>query len=173
MLRNDSFYLKRIADVPYILPVGQMVADHMRGVKINETGAFIWECLKDDISKEELYEKCFEYYEASDDEKEEVSAGCDEFLKYLISLSMIIKEKASKETGTEVKDKFAPYKNLDFIKSVGIANIKIGFYGDGECLTDNFDAFAIKSDGADDLRIEIVHDTPDNLSGKEIICFLL
>ncbi|MBO6089785.1 MAG: hypothetical protein J6P37_05710 [Lachnospiraceae bacterium] len=58
MLRNESFYLKRIADVPYILPTGQMVADHMRGVKINETGAFIWECLKEDLTKEELNEKC-------------------------------------------------------------------------------------------------------------------
>ena len=169
MLRNDSFYLKRIADVPYILPVGQMVADHMRGVKINETGAFIWECLKDDISKEELYEKCFVFYEASDDEKEEVIAGCDEFLKYLDSLAMIIKDKTSEESETTVTDKFAPYKNLDFIKSVGIANIKIGFYGEGDCLTDKFEAFVIKSDGADDLRIEIVNDTPDSLSGKEII----
>lgn len=171
MLRNDSFYLKRIADVPYILPVGQMVADHMRGVKINETGVFIWECLKDDISKEELYEKCFKYYEASEDEKEEVKAGCDEFLKYLDSLFMIIKDKTSEETDTaeEVKERFSPYKNLDFIKSVGIANIKIGFYGDGSCLTDNFDAFVIKSDGADDLRLEIVHDTPESLKGKEIV----
>ena len=170
MLRNDSFYLKRIADVPYILPVGQMVADHMRGVKINETGAFIWECLKDNISKEELYEKCFEFYEASEDEKEEVKAGCDEFLKYLDSLAMIIKEKAADDVcTTESRDSFLPYKNLDFIKSVGIANIKIGFYGDGECLTDNFDAFVIKSEGPDDLRIEIVHDTPESLNGKEII----
>lgn len=169
MLRNDSFYLKRIADVPYILPVGQMVADHMRGVKINETGAFIWECLKDDISKEELYEKCFRFYEAAEDEKEEVKTGCDEFLKYLDSLSMINKDKTSEETHNSSADDFAPYKNLDFIKSVGIANIKIGFYGTGECLKENFDAFVIKSDGADDLRIEIVNDTPDSLKGKEII----
>ena len=170
MLRNDSFYLKRIADVPYILPTGQMVADHMRGVKINETGAFIWECLKDDISKEELNEKCCKFYEASEDEKEEIIAGTEEFLKYLDSLSMIIKDKTSEETVTSQEtDKFAPYKNLDFIKSVGIADIKIGFYGDGGILTDKFDAFAIKSDGADDLRIETVHDSPESLSGKEII----
>ena len=148
-----------------------MVADHMRGVKINETGAFIWECLKDDISKEELNEKCFKYYEASEDEKEEISTGTDEFIKYLDSLGMIVKESTSEKpekTESDI-DKFVPYKNLDFIKSVGIANIKLGFYGDGDCLTDNFDAFVIKSDGADDLRIEIVHDTPESLSGKEII----
>ncbi|MBP5494503.1 MAG: PqqD family protein [Lachnospiraceae bacterium] len=171
MLRNDSFYLKRIADIPYILPVGQMVADHKRGVKINETGAFIWECIKEDLSIEELNEKCFKHYEASDDEKDEIAAGTDEFIKLLDSLGMTAKDKDFEKPDIHITGTggFVPYKNIDFIKSVGIANIKIGFYGEGECLTDKFDAFAIKSDGADDLRIEIVNETPESLSGKEIV----
>ena len=171
MHRNDSFYLKRIADVPYILPIGQMVADTRRGVKINETGVFIWECLKEDISADELNEKCFEFYEASEDEKEEISFGSGEFIKYLDSFGMIIKDNVSEGTFTaeENIDKFVPYKNLDFIKAVGIANIKIGFYGNGDILTEKFDAFIMKSDGADDLRIEIINEKPQHISGKEII----
>ena len=170
MLRNESFYLKRIADVPYILPMGQMVADHMRGVKINETGAFIWECLKEDLTKEELNEKCYKYFEALDEDKEEINAGTDEFIKYLDSLGMILPKADIKPDYIEpAKDKLLPYKNLDFIQSVGIANIKIGFYGDRKVLTDKFDAFAIKSEGADDLRVEIVHEEPEVLAGFDII----
>ena len=171
MRRNDSFYLKRIKEIPYILPIGQMVADHMRGIKINETGVFIWECIKEDISREELDEKCFEFYEASEDEKEEIAAGCAEFIKLLDSLGMIIKDTDSNlpEIKESAQGTFLPYKNLDYIKSIGIANIKIGFYGAKECLTDKFDAFTIKSDGADDLRIEIIHEIPERLEGKEII----
>ena len=171
MRRNDSFYLKRIANVPYILPTGQMVADLKRGVKINETGEFIWDCLKDDLTREELNEKCFEYFEASDEDKEEIKEGIDEFLKYLESLGMTARNDYinSSVKSEEAKEKIVPYKNLEYIKTVEIANIKVGFYGDSECIEDRFDAFMTESEGADDLRIEIIHEAPKTLSGKELI----
>ena len=69
----------------------------------------------------------------------------------------------------EAKEKIVPYKNLEYIKTVEIANIKVGFYGDSECIEDRFDAFMTESEGADDLRIEITHEAPKTISGKELI----
>ena len=168
MLRNDSFYLIRIEGEPYILPVGQMVADHMRGVKINETGCFIWDCLKEDLSEEELNNKCFDYFEAEEDDKEEIKEGILEFVALLKSRGMV-REKSFNDDQTETPAKITyafigTDKNaeLDFIKSAEIAGIKISFYGDSEALTDKFDAFAGECSDCD-LRIEITHDNAEQI----------
>ena len=158
MIRNDSFYIKRISGKPYILPVGQMIADRMRGISVNETGEFIWGLLKEDISLEILIKKSAEYFEASGDEIQIIEKDVKTFLKTLSERGMLL------ESGL-VKTECA------HIKSVLIAGINIGFYGDKECLTDKFDAFET-DDSADneDLRIEIIHDCiPIWLNGKVIV----
>ncbi|MCR4649831.1 MAG: PqqD family protein [Lachnospiraceae bacterium] len=165
MKRNNSFYIKNIAGKKYIVPYAQMLADMFSGVKINETGEYIWNLLEKDKEKDELIEKCCEYYETSGDECETVKKDVSEFIKMLFSYGMIINGKMFSE------------KN-DLIKRISIAGIKIGLYGDGECLRDDFDAFEIKrSDdenkadcGGDDLRIEILHSlSPVYENGREII----
>lgn len=62
MKRNDSYTLKILAGVPYLLPFGQMIADRKRGVRINETGIYLWESLKKDLSMEELLTLCAAHY---------------------------------------------------------------------------------------------------------------
>ncbi len=186
MKRNNSFYIKNIAGKKYIVPYAQMLADRFAGVKINDTGEFIWNLLEKDTEKEELIEKCCEYYEASGDECETVKKDVSEFIKMLFSYGMIINGKMYAEKS-------------DFIKRVSIAGIRIGFYGDAECLRDDFDACEItgvneddkngksnlsscetnsdkskacsdKKCGNDDLRIEITHSlSPVYENGKQII----
>ena len=183
MLRNDSFHLIRIEGEPYILPVGQMVADHMRGVKINEPGAFIWESIKEELSDEKLYDRSFKYFEADDDEKCEVKGGVDDFISLLNSRGMILKDEPfddvieddKKESVNDISINaedinFAADDRSDLIKSVVIADISISFYGDKESLTDKFDAFAVNDyNGKPDIRIEITNDSPESIKGKDII----
>lgn len=43
--KQPGFVLKKIKDSYYLLPFGQQVADQKKGLFLNETGAFLWECL--------------------------------------------------------------------------------------------------------------------------------
>ena len=45
--KQPGFVLKKIKDSYYLLPFGQQVADQKKGLFLNETGAFLWECLCD------------------------------------------------------------------------------------------------------------------------------
>ena len=46
MKQNENFLLKELAGVPYLLPYGQMIADHKRGLKTNATGVYLWNLLE-------------------------------------------------------------------------------------------------------------------------------
>ena len=54
MKQNPNYILKELAGVPYLLPYGQMIADHRRGIKLNETGVYFWNLLKEERSLEEI-----------------------------------------------------------------------------------------------------------------------
>ena len=54
MKQNKGFILKEIADIPYLLPYGQMIADHKRGMKINSTGVYLWKLLEQEHTLNEL-----------------------------------------------------------------------------------------------------------------------
>ena len=54
MKQNNSFILKEIAGVPYLLPYGQMIADHKRGLKTNATGVYLWNLFAEELSMEEV-----------------------------------------------------------------------------------------------------------------------
>ncbi len=51
-----GFDLYYVAKVPYLLPSGQAVADHRLGIKLNSTGALMWELLGECESFGELLE---------------------------------------------------------------------------------------------------------------------
>lgn len=55
-------------------------------VRSNETAAFIIECLKQDITADEIKTKVFEHFDAS---KEEISDDVDEVLKQLRNIGAI------------------------------------------------------------------------------------
>lgn len=68
MLRNEQFVKKTIGNSIYLLPIGQMIADMVPGIRINSTCAFVWEQLKTDITFNELLECCIKEYAATDED---------------------------------------------------------------------------------------------------------
>ncbi len=66
-----TFEIMEIDDQLMAVPVGEN-ADELHGiVRLNKTGSFIFECLKEDISEEEIVEKLSEKYDSSLDEVKE------------------------------------------------------------------------------------------------------
>jgi len=59
---QPGFTLKEVADSFVIVPTGANIVDFSAMITINETGAFLWNLLKEDISEEELCDRlCSEY----------------------------------------------------------------------------------------------------------------
>lgn len=75
---KEGFMLRSVADNYVVVPIGKEAADFNGMITLNETGAFMWQCLEEGCTKEELVEKVLKEYEA---EKEQVIQSAERFMK--------------------------------------------------------------------------------------------
>ncbi len=54
MRHNPNYLLREIAHIPYLLPYGQLIADHRPGVRLNKTGAWLWRQIETNQTTEGL-----------------------------------------------------------------------------------------------------------------------
>lgn len=92
MKQNPSYVLKELADVPYLLPYGQMIADHKRGMKINETGKFFWNLLTTSKSIDELLTLGKEHFEVETENYNEFEKDVRSFLNTLLSHNILLED---------------------------------------------------------------------------------
>lgn len=62
---REGFMLRQVADNYVIVPVGKATYEFNGMIKFNETGAFIWECLKEDLSLEVLVDLLVKEYDVT------------------------------------------------------------------------------------------------------------
>lgn len=89
MKRRSGYLLQSIANTDYLLPFGQLIADHMRGISINSVGVYIWELLEKDMSREELRAEYLNRFMDDPSQKDSLTEDLDQFLNMLISLRII------------------------------------------------------------------------------------
>ncbi len=59
---SENFILRKIADDYIVVPVGNELVDFNALITLNETGAFLWECMGSDTTAAELCDKlCAEF----------------------------------------------------------------------------------------------------------------
>ena len=92
MKRNPNYTLCEIEGCYYLLPFGQGIADHERGIQINETGVFLWNTLKDSHTREELLEKFLAHYQAESKDIPILTQDLSHFLFQLTSLGIIVND---------------------------------------------------------------------------------
>ena len=74
---KDNFLLKEIAGNYVVVPVGDELVDLNCMITLNESGAFLWNNLKNDITEEALLSALLSEYDA---DKEIAAADIKEFL---------------------------------------------------------------------------------------------
>lgn len=89
MKQAKGYLLKNICGVPYILPYGQNIADLKRGVRLNESGVFLWNALTSPISRENLLFNFASHYQAEPQMLPVLEKDLDQFLQTLSALGMI------------------------------------------------------------------------------------
>lgn len=153
MQRNSNFALFNIAGIPYLLPFGQGIADHKRGVRINETGLLIWELLAENRTEKELLDLYASHFEASDSELPQMEADLLQYLQMLDNLGILSHDTAvgcnaqedldtpfnsPVSTGDDIPD------NTDEIKRyLSIGGLTLLLRGPKEAFAQEFDAFEI------------------------------
>ncbi len=143
MKQNESFLLREIENVPYLLPYGQMIADRMRGIRINDTGIYLWKLLEQERTLSEVLSLCADYYEIPEEEMTEFQADITRFIQQLISYG-IIEDSAP----SQVPDNF---EDLDF--TIGELHLKLS--GPREAFPREFEAFVTTEAGPVHQHIEL------------------
>ena len=76
-----NFVTSVVADKTVAVAIGYDLGKKNGIIKMNETGAFIFKMLKNDVTKEEIIDALMAEYEAAS--KEEITAAVESFLKTL------------------------------------------------------------------------------------------
>ncbi len=115
MKQNKGFILREIANVPYLLPYGQMIADHKRGIKINSTGVYLWKLLEQEHTMNELLSLSAAYYEIPESDRTEFETDIKQFLNQLVAYGIV--ENSTTTTQTVGAD--------EWLLSIGKLNLRL------------------------------------------------
>lgn len=97
MKQNPGYVLKELAGVPYLLPYGQMIADQRRGIKLNETGVYFWNLLKEDMTLDEILYAGKKHYQISDENSSEFEQDIKVYISTLLAHKFILEDSIQKQ----------------------------------------------------------------------------
>lgn len=144
----DGFVLKTIEGVPYLLPYGQNVADHKRGIQLNETGVFIWNALQTPRTEKELLGMLANHYHIMPDETDILSKDLHQFLNQLISHKIL-------EPDTPITP-----SQESFVQYLCIGGLHIKICGPANVFSKEFTPFVVPKCSEEDLTVEVHFGTP-------------
>lgn len=62
---KNGFVKRNIAGSEIVVPVGKSAGEFNGMITLNESGAFFWDCLKEDTTRDEVVSKVLEVYEVT------------------------------------------------------------------------------------------------------------
>lgn len=157
MRQNPSYVLKELAGVPYLLPYGQMIADHKRGIKVNETGRFFWNMLKDSKTMEELLSLGKAQFEVADTDYEEFEKDVKSFLNTLLAYKILLEDNPS--TNIQTFDR----------KTVCIGGLYLNLVNFYTAFPKEFEPFTVEEQTDADQTISFYATRPSILENGRII----
>lgn len=126
MKRNPYFLLRELDGQPFLFPFGQGIAEHKRGVRLNESGVFLWNVLERDRSDEELLSLFAAHYEADEEDLPELSEDLKLYLDQLV------------QSGAVISDRDPWAVSAGFDQMLEIAGLHLRLEGPSEVFTDRF-----------------------------------
>lgn len=68
---KEGFAKRNIAGSEIVVPVGKKALEFNGMITLNESGAFFWDCLKEETTKEEIVKKVLEIYDVTPEKANE------------------------------------------------------------------------------------------------------
>lgn len=135
MKRNNHYHLEKLAGVPYLLPYGQTQADILRGMRLNETGEFLWNRLAQECGEEDLIRDCAAHYEVPEPDMDRLRDDIGHFLKELTSRGILTESAASLPHALS---------SLPEAGCVSIAGLNLCLRGPAKAFPGQFDPFRVE-----------------------------
>lgn len=155
MKQKDGYVIKTIANVPYLIPYGQNIADHKHGVQLNQTGVFLWNALQQEQTEDDLLNKLQQHYHTAQEDMNEMKKDLEMFLNQLSGLGLI-------DTGnTSVNN--TPYKYLK------IGGLYLELSGNPDAFSKELDAFEIPKCPHIDMKIDVLTSSPENTGNGTLL----
>ena len=144
MRQSGDYMLYQLNGIPYLLPYGQGIADMRRGVRLNETGAYLWELLAAERSEEDILSLCAAHFQADNSELSVLKADVQHFLGQLRARGLL-------------KDAPVSPKPTEEGFPLSIGGLTLLLTGAAEAVSNSFSAFAVdaRDDFPPDQIIEI------------------
>ena len=158
MKRNPGYLLQNTSDTYFLLPYGQLIADHRRGISLNETGAFVWKLLKKDMSRDELLSAYLDRFMDEPSQKQDLTNDLNQFLNFMISLNFI-------------RDDPKTCRDISNASFLLIGGLTVAMNCPDELIdASNLGAFRIKSSENADICVSVTFDDLcDSEKGKALI----
>lgn len=83
---KDTYILKKVMDEYIVVPIGGDTVDFNSMITLNESGAFIWNCMTEPVSADEIAERLRCEYVISCDE---ACGDVNEFIKKLADAGVL------------------------------------------------------------------------------------
>lgn len=148
MRQADGYILQDIAGVPYLLPYGQLIADHRHGVQLNETGVYLWNTLKRIHSRKELFSCFLEHFQAKPEDIPGMEQDFNRFFDQLSSFGMIESEP------------FPASHHSSFYKYLCIGGLYLKLMGPAKAFSEDFEPFTVPDCQRTDMTIEVRMGSP-------------
>ncbi len=131
MKQNSNYVLKELAGKSYLLPYGQMIADHRRGTKINDTGVYLWNLLSTEHTMEEILDTAGAYYQIADNDFPEFERDIRCFINTLLAHGILL------DSAPNIS---APNQHIKYLQ---IAGLNIQFVNFWDAFPEQFNAFIL------------------------------
>ena len=158
MYKNPYFTMVNIAESYYLLPFGQSISDHKRGIRISRSGADIWNLLDQYTCEDDLISGYIAECGIPDSSVSEASSDIKAFLDQLKNLGILLDELPSqRELSANTRgvsfDEAYNNADIDAVTKVTIAGINLEL-STAPALTDaKFSAFESDFTNTPDLQI--------------------
>lgn len=83
---KSGFAKRNIAGSEIVVPVGKTAMEFNGMITLNDSGGFFWDCLQEDITREQLIAKVLETYDA---DRETVERDVDKFINMLCENNLL------------------------------------------------------------------------------------
>ena len=89
MRHTSNYLLRELAGVPYLIPYGQLIADHRHSMQLNSTSAWLWQQLGEEHTLAELLTLFASHYAAAPEELPFLEKDLTQFLHTLQFYGML------------------------------------------------------------------------------------
>ncbi|MCD8068013.1 MAG: PqqD family protein, partial [Lachnospiraceae bacterium] len=120
----ENFSLQYLSDIPYLLPCGQAIADCKRGLRLNETGAFLWTALQETTDREALLARLAAHYDADSEEMSRLEEDLSSFLSQLRVHGLLTEDKFADSTHNLENNHANSLHNLEDRPADSLHNLK-------------------------------------------------